>query len=180
MSVDLGFIYTLLYENQRLARRTRTSAATRRPKVSRWILRRRDRRVPRRHTTDSLALAGLVPRGRPRGGLIATRIRPSAQAHDDAREDHPTMADREPDQAWVRHRIVDRTTPRPTDPTRIRNSPQPAVPLHLDASPRLHPAEAPASRPRGRPRGGRRLAQVPMAAHQKRLSRRICGRGIGL
>src|SRR5512142_625893 len=151
MSVGVGLFYTLLYENQRRAPNTRTSAASRRPPVSRWVLRRRDRRVPRRRTPDGLALARPVPRAGPRGALVTTCTGPPAQAHDDAREGRPTLADRGPDEAWVRYRVVDRTTPRRTDPTGVRHPPQPAVSLHLEAGPWLHPAEAPASRQGGRP-----------------------------
>src|SRR5512143_3923857 len=167
MSVGVGSPYTLWDENQRLPRRAGASASARCPTIPRWLLGRRDRRVPRHLAPDGLALARLVPGPRPGGTDGSPRTGPAPQAHRHPGEDRPAVVARQPRGARVLHRVVDRPPAGPADRGGVRHPVQPPLPQRVAEGPRLHPPEARTRPPRARPGGDRRLARFGLAAHQE-------------
>src|SRR5512135_1812682 len=167
MSVGVGSPYTLWDENQRLPRRAGASASARCPTIPRWLLGRRDRRVPRHLAPDGLALARLVPGPRPGGTDGSPRTGPAPQAHRHLGEDRPAVVARQPRGARVLHRVVDRPPAGPADRGGVRHPVQPPLPQRVAEGPRLHPPEARTRPPRARPGGDRRLARFGLAAHQE-------------
>src|SRR3954463_12820098 len=151
MSAPQPVGYTLRYERQTPTGRVGTSPPARRPTDPRGVLHRGGRRVSRRGRA-----APDLPR------LPGT----AAQIDAEPREDRPPVADRQPDRARVRYRVVDRPAAHPADRGGVRRRPESEIPQCLAAGAGIHPAEAPARPTRARPEGDRRVAGVRLAAHQ--------------
>jgi hypothetical protein len=137
--------YLVFHEIQGLTERVGASTSARCATRPRRILDSGGRRLPRDRSLDRAAMGCHLPRpGRPGPGR-SPGPGPAAEADLDPGEDHPALADREPVEARVRDRVVDRPTPGPVDPRGIRHPTQPAVPQRLAAEAGIHPAEAPTS-----------------------------------
>src|SRR5512147_2361763 len=159
------------YEIPWFIRRVGTPTASGRAARPRGIPDRGSRRLPRRPSYDRLTLGICLPRpGNPRSGG-PPRHGSAAQVDPHPGEDHPPVAGRQADRAWLPDRPVDRAEGRPPDPPGVRRRDQPEVPDRLAPPPRVHPAEAPAGPPRARPGGDRRVVGLRLAARRKKARR---------
>src|SRR6266545_7098035 len=116
MSAPHPIVYTLGHERQTPTSGVGASPPARCPTGPRRILHPRGCRVPRRRPPIGPTLGQRVPARRRAVPPLPLLPRTAAQVDADPREDRPSVADRQPDRAWLRYRVVDRSTARPTDP----------------------------------------------------------------
>src|SRR5215213_3397289 len=116
MSAPHGIAYSLGHERQTPSGGVGASPPARRPTGPRGVLHGGGRRVPRhRRSLGSAVGRRISARGRATAPLP---VLPGAapQVDPDPGEDHPAVAGRQPDGAWLRHRAVDRPQAGPTRP----------------------------------------------------------------